>query len=333
MGAGARRHEENVAPRATFLDTPAVMTLVTSRRTRASGVELHWVEAGKGPPLVLLHGLADSHRTWGRALRALARERRVIALDLPGHGLSGRPDAPYDLGWNARVVGQWCDYLGLETFDLAGHSYGGGVAQFLLLSHAHRVRRLALIAPGGLGRAVHPALRLMALPIGSRVVQPLMRLGTDLGTRIVGGRSFGESERRWLAAANGSPGSARAFVRTTRGVIGLSGQVVHFLDHAHRIGALPPMRLFWGDRDPVVPAEHGLEATRYLEGVRLVSFPGVGHFPHLTDPDRFVVELLAFLEDPTARPARLVADPRGAVFAQSGAVGGLRARWRGNRRG
>lgn len=281
------------------------MTVFTSRRTRSGGVELHWVEAGAGEPLVLVHGLADSHRTWRRVLPVLARHRRVLALDLPGHGLSERPDAGYDLPWHARVLGQWCDYLELDRFDLVGHSYGGGVAQFLLLSHAEHVKRLALVSPGGLGREVHPALRLLALPFGARMLQPFMRLGTAVGTRVVGGASFLPDERRWLAFANALPGSARAFARTTRGVIGLAGQSVHFLDHARRIAALPPMRLFWGDRDPVVPWHHGVEALAFLANVRLVRFAGAGHFPHLSEPDRFCAELIAFLGDPTAQPARL----------------------------
>lgn len=288
-----------------MIDPNAAMTSIESRRARASGVELHWIEAGAGPPLVLIHGLADSHRTWRHVLPVLAQHRRVYALDLPGHGLSERPDASYDLGWHARTVAQWCDYLDLEDVDLVGHSFGGGVAQFMLLSHAARIRRLALVSAGGLGREVHPALRLIALPLATRLIQPFMRLGTSLGTRVVGGPAFIAAERRLLSLMNDVPGSARAFARTTRGVIGLTGQTVHFLDHARRIPALPPMRLFWGDRDPVVPWKHGIEALDYLSDVRLVRFPGAGHFPHISEADRFAAELLAFLGDPTVRRARI----------------------------
>ena len=282
------------------------MTVITSRRARASGVMLHWIEAGQGPPLVLLHGLGDTHRTWGHVIPTLARHRRIYALDLPGHGLSERPDASYDLGWHALTVGQWTDYLELDQFDLAGHSFGGGVAQFLLLSHAAHVRRLALVSSGGLGREVHPALRLVALPLAARLIQPFMRVGTAVGTWAVGGKRFVADDRRWLSIVNGVPGSARAFARTVRGVIGPGGQTVHFLDHARRIPALPPMRLFWGDKDPVVPWKHGIEALDYLSDVRLVRIPGAGHFPHINEADRFAAELLAFLGDPTAKPARLL---------------------------
>jgi len=54
-------------------------------------------------------------------------------LDLPGHGMSSRPDAPYTLDWNAAQVARFIEHLDLRNLDLVGHSYGGGVAQWLLL--------------------------------------------------------------------------------------------------------------------------------------------------------------------------------------------------------
>src|SRR5277367_5501594 len=134
--------------------------------TRVQGCDLHWVELGQGAPLVLLHGLCDSHRTWSKVAPLLARHRRVLMLDLAGHGLSERPDASYALEWHARMVGAWLEALGLESVDLVGHSYGGGVALWMmLLEQRARIRRLALVAAGGLGRDVSFALRLASLPI------------------------------------------------------------------------------------------------------------------------------------------------------------------------
>ncbi|MFT7582790.1 MAG: pimeloyl-ACP methyl ester carboxylesterase [Myxococcota bacterium] len=278
---------------------------MTSHRARASGIELHWVEMGKGRPLVLLHGLGDTHRTWRRVMPHLARGRRVLALDLAGHGMSERPEAPYDLRWHAQLVGQWCDYLELDDFDIAGHSFGGGVAQFFLLTHGSKVRRMALVSAGGLGREVHIALRLMALPLGPRVMQPFMRLGTLVGTKAVGRDAFDADERRWLSEMNAQPGSAVAFARTVRGVIGFFGQTIHFLDHAHRIDSLPPMAMFWGEADEIVPLTHGIRAQRYLDHVDLIRFPHAGHFPHLAQPSAFAQALVSFLDVEDHRRAEL----------------------------
>jgi alpha/beta hydrolase family protein len=123
----------------------------TRHLLRVGGVHVHWAEAGSGRPTVLLHGVCDSHRSWRKVAAALGRTRRVLMPDLPGHGLSDRPDATYTVEWYGAIVGAWIDALGLKTFDLVGHSYGGGVAQVLLLTHAHRIDRLALVGAGGLG--------------------------------------------------------------------------------------------------------------------------------------------------------------------------------------
>src|SRR4029077_1766611 len=145
-----------------------VTTTLLPREERHSQVDLgevtiHWTEVGQGPPLLLLHGLNDSHRTW-REIWPRLRGRRVLMLDLPGHGMSNRPDAPYTLDWNAAQVARFIEHLDLRNLDLVGHSYGGGVAQWLLLKSRHRIRRLALLSSGGLGREVYPWLRLASVP-------------------------------------------------------------------------------------------------------------------------------------------------------------------------
>src|SRR5580765_3794642 len=119
------------------------------------GMQLHWAECGPASdkvPVVLLHGLHDSHLTWKRIAPLLAAGRRVLMPDLLGCGLSEKPDASYEIEWHARVV-----------------------AQLLLLDPELRVRRLALIASGGLGPHVGFWLRLATLPgVVEHLGQPFM---------------------------------------------------------------------------------------------------------------------------------------------------------------
>ncbi|MBV9948089.1 MAG: alpha/beta fold hydrolase [Myxococcales bacterium] len=108
-----------------FAEMSATMASILAHRfARVAGVELHWAELGAGRPILLLHGLCDSHRTWLPVAPALARSRRVLMLDLAGHGQSSRPDASYTLDWHASVVGAWLEALNLEEVDLVGHSFG-----------------------------------------------------------------------------------------------------------------------------------------------------------------------------------------------------------------
>lgn len=293
------------------------MTMITAPPScfaRVHGVDVHWTELGRGRPLVLLHGLTDSHGTWGRVALRLASSRRVLMPDLPGHGLSSRPDATYALEWHAGVMGAWLAALGLEDVDLVGHSFGGGVAQWLLLEHRARIRRLALVAAGGLGREVSLGLRLCALPrVVERLGQPFMGIGTRVGMSAAGG-VYDRDDIDHLAWMNSRPGSARALARTVSDVIDLGGQRRHFLDRAHEIGELPPTALYWGDRDPVIPIRHATEAAGVMEGAELTRFEGCGHFPHRERPDQFLRALEAFVDAPSRRPAVL----RRAVMVPAG---------------
>jgi len=253
-------------------------------------------------PLVLVHGLSDSCRTWNRIAPALAAGRRVVALDLPGHGRSARPDAPYDVAWYAGVIAEWIRSLDIQEFDLIGHSLGGGIAMRVLPELPGRVQRLALVAAGGLGLEVALPLRLTATTGALELAAPmLLGAGTHAGIFVLGGE-FSAPERRYLAWANARPGTARALARTLRSAVDLRGQREHLLDHTQRIGDLPPIAVFWGDRDPVIPASHAVEVTRYLEGVTVRRFAGVGHYPHREAVAQIVPELLRFLDEPQPAP-------------------------------
>jgi pimeloyl-ACP methyl ester carboxylesterase len=231
-------------------------------------------------------------------------------LDLAGHGESSRPDASYSLDWHANVVGAWLEKLGLNEVDLVGHSFGGGVAQWMLLGHRRRIRRLGLEAAGGLGREVGPSLRWASFPFFvERFGQPFMSFGTTRALNAAGG-AFSEEEIAVLAQFNARPGTARAFSRSVRDVIDGRGQRRHFLDRAHEVPSLPPIAIFWGGNDPLIPVAHGVEAASLIGGATLTRFPGVGHFPHRQEPQRYVEALEAFLDAPHLADARL-REPRG----------------------
>lgn len=300
------------------------------RVTSIDGTTIAWGELGHGPPLVLLHGLGDSHRTWRRAAPRLAERYRVLMPDLPGHGLSGRPDAPYTLDWYARVLAGWIGTLELGRVHLAGHSFGGGVAQWMLLDEAAsegravEVDRLALVAAGGLGREVGFGLRLAAFPLlGPYLAPALMRIGTRVMMRVASSH-FAHPEPEEidrLAWMNDAPHSGRAFQRTVSGCIDLFGQYRQTWERIHEVTALPPLALYWGERDRILPVKHAFAARERVEGASLVTYADCGHFPHLDATDRFVLDLASFLGDAERPRARLVVSvspaPRRGTFASA----------------
>jgi pimeloyl-ACP methyl ester carboxylesterase len=278
------------------------------RFAHVDGVRLHWAELGKPtgkPPLVMLHGLNDCYRTWRRVAPGLARDRRVLMPDLPGHGLSGRPDASYELHWYAQVMARWLDAACIERADVVGHSFGGGVAQTMLLECPERIRRLALVSSGGLGREITHSLRLASIPlVVERLGQPFMGPCTRLALKATGDVISGEDVAR-LSALNAQSGSARAFARTVRDIIDWRGQRRTFFQRAAELAALPPIAVFWGDRDAVIPISHAEALAKAVDGVSVTRFEGCGHYPHHEKPDLFVDALRDFLETPDARAAHL----------------------------
>jgi pimeloyl-ACP methyl ester carboxylesterase len=276
------------------------VTLAFGHSFRAvEGVRLHWAELGSGHrhvPIVLLHGLNDSYLTWSRVAPTLATDRRVLMPDLPGYGLSERPDASYELAWHAKMIARWLERLGLERFDLVGHSFGGGVAQVMLLECPTRIRRLVLVASGGLGREVSLALRLASLP---GVVEHLGQRFMALGTRMVlrGQRAgFLPHEVAELCAMNGSAGAARAFARTVRDVVDWRGQRRTFFQRSRELAQIPPMAIFWGSRDTMIPPSHGKAFADCVGGVTFTLFEDCGHYLHHQRPAGFVRALRAFLD-------------------------------------
>ncbi len=281
------------------------------RFQRVNGVQLHWVERGhtdRRAPLVLLHGLSDSYLTWTQ-LAARLVDRPVLALDLPGHGLSERPDATYKLEWYARVVSQWVSELGLEGFDLVGHSFGGGIAQTLLLRHAERIRRLVLVSSGGLGREVALPLRLASVPrVLEHFGQAFMGAAGTRLTLMAKGHHLADAELARLLAMSGQPGSARALGRTIVNVIDWHGQRQNILAMAQEVPTLPPMAVFWGVHDNVIPVAHARRLTRHIEGIVVREFENSGHYPHYDEAEAFARELTSFLDVrdiPAARWAAL----------------------------
>jgi pimeloyl-ACP methyl ester carboxylesterase len=259
------------------------------------GHRVRYLHAGSGPVLALIHGITSSADTWRPAMAGLSRDHTVIAPDLLGHGASAKPRGDYSLGAYASGVRDLLATLGHDRVTVVGHSLGGGIAMQFAYQFPERTERLVLVSSGGLGREVSMVLRAAALP-GAELVLPFLvpswlaravggmgwvgaRLGLrpspDLGEMVRGFLSLGDAEAR------------AAFLHTLRAVIDPGGQRISGHDRLYLAAHLPTL-LVWGDRDPIIPAAHGLAAQAAMPGSELELFAGSGHFPHLHDPTRFV---------------------------------------------
>ncbi|MDQ2664536.1 MAG: alpha/beta hydrolase [Gemmatimonadota bacterium] len=146
----------------------------------ASGLSLRVVEAGdeNAAPVLLLHGWGASVYMWREWFAPLAAAgRKVIAVDLPGHGLSGKPDdaARYRLSGMLAVVREVMDLAGLRDTDIIAQSMGGTIAVELARLAPERVKRLVLVNPACFGRVrIQRLARIASPPVVDRVLPRLV---------------------------------------------------------------------------------------------------------------------------------------------------------------
>lgn len=202
-------------------------------------------------------------------------------------------------------MAHWLDTARIDRADVVGHSFGGGIAQTMLLACPERIRRLVLVSSGGLGREIAMPLRLASIPLvverlGQRFMGPCTRLALKAT-----GDMLSNDDVAWLSSMNAQSGSARAFARTVHDIIDWRGQRHTFFQHVDELSTLPPIAVFWGDRDTVIPFSHAEALARSIEGVHITRFEGCGHYPHHEKPDAFADSLRDFLDASNAPTARL----------------------------
>jgi pimeloyl-ACP methyl ester carboxylesterase len=259
------------------------------------GHQRAFVKLGKGPALLLLHGLGCDHTTWLPVMEQLAKKYTVIAPDLLGHGESDKPRADYSVGGYANGMRDLLTVLNIDKVTVVGHSLGGGVAMQFGYQFPERTERMILVAPGGLGREVTPLIRAVTLPGFHTVMAAL----TMPGVRHIGIAGMRALSRSGLAITHDldevadiydtfkDPKARRAIAHVVRAVVDTRGQLVTMVDRAYLTQAMP-MLVVWGTEDRVIPVKHAKTAAVVAPGAVVEVIGNSGHFPHKDHPERFV---------------------------------------------
>ncbi|HET7463047.1 MAG TPA: alpha/beta hydrolase [Longimicrobium sp.] len=305
-------------------------------RARVGGVHLHYAQTGRGPDVVMVHGLGANLAFWGlRIAPLLAREFRVTTYDLRGHGRSDAPPAGYTCADMAGDLLGLMEQLELGPAHLVGHSFGGGVALLAAVLRPDRVRTLVLadaIVPGlragarrGTARrwrAVRRRLeeRGMELPptagpgsaeLLDRVADPGLR-----AARAGGGAGLFVPFGLW----NGAPRAAlqwRALLRATTAARDFA--VPAGLDRARLAEVRQPALALYGARSRYLPTGRALR--RALPACRARLVPGAGHFHPMLQPGVVAREVRRFLRAAERRGTAAPEAP-GAGHTPSGAPDG-----------
>jgi pimeloyl-ACP methyl ester carboxylesterase len=266
---------------------------------KVDGARIHYVEAGAGEPVVLIHGWNGCTYSYRYTIPELARHFRVVALDLRGYGHSDRsPRGDYSVAGQAALVRVVMQRLGIERAAVVGHSMGGGIALRLAADEPERVTRLVLVDSAS-GDEVRRARRLGWL------VRPLLPL-VAFALR----RSF---VLRTLRRVVHDP--ARVTPETLEGYLTPLRMKGHFraamkqLADRRRDTPAEPERIaqetliLWGEHDRVIPLERGEELARRIPHAALVVVRGAGHLPLEEEPEVCNRELLQFLMTAAASAA------------------------------
>ena len=261
-----------------------------------------FVKLGSGPALLLLHGLGCDHTTWDEVIESLARRYTVIAPDLLGHGASDAPRADYSVGGYANGMRDLLTVLEIDQATVVGHSFGGGVAMQFAYQFPERTERVVLVASGGLGPEVNPAIRVITAPgfhqvMGLLTLPGIRHVGTT-GMRLLARTGISQfrdlNEVAEIHDSFKDPRTRAAIRHVVRAVVDWKGQIVTMSDRAYLTAAMP-ICVVWGENDAVIPLRHASNVSALAPEARVEVIPNAGHFPHKDHPQRFVKILNDFI--------------------------------------
>ena len=260
--------------------------------------DLNVVQDGQpdAPPLLLVHGLAGSTAWWDSVVPMLARNFRLIRVDLRGHGKSPSPRKGYDTATQARSVAAALDRLSIHRFSLVGHSTGGYVATALAEQRPDAVVALTVIDTGPSPAAIIPQgllSGLALLPIPGRLLWRLQSEATILRL-LRAGAFFREVDIPCDVVESIKGMTHRAFAGTARGSL----QYIRQRSVADRLAALGlPVQVIFGVEDRRYRSSSATDEYRVIADVRIELLEDTGHTPMLEDPQTTTRLLSTFMGD------------------------------------
>jgi len=277
---------------------------IEERFALVDGARMRYLQAGSGPPLILLHGLMGYSFSWRFNIPVLSRYATVYAPDLLGAGFSDRPSRlDCRLSAIAERVLKFLQEVGITAFDLLGTSHGGAVAMTVASlckprSDLH-LRKLVLVAP------VNPWS-----PHGRRLAPFLgSPLGSTLFLRSVNHMHW--TFPFWLARLYGNrnripEGTLEGYKAPVLSVPGSFEYGVGIVRHwaadlraleqtIPRLAEIPTL-LIWGSADAAVYVQSAEQLRRHFNNCEVVVYPGVGHLPYEETPEQFNATLIEFLK-------------------------------------
>jgi len=262
------------------------------KQTEVFGQKIHYVEAGSGPTVILLHGLGGDWHNWFLTIPALASGYHVLVPDQIGFGASDKPLINYRVATLVDFLEGFCRNLGVRRATVVGNSLGGWTATAFTLAHPERVEKLVLVDAAGYSITPPPTReRLMLLNPstveGAKAVLSLILANPSMVTDSAAERLLTQHLRN-----NDGYTIDRFLDSIVRGDDLLDG----------KLGVIKvPTLVIWGREDRLTPLASGERFARDIPGAQMRVLDGCGHVAPLECADRFNAELLGFLKSGNER--------------------------------
>lgn len=273
---------------------------MTDQFANIQGARIRYRDSGgRGPAVLMTHGIGESLEFWQRQFEASDLPARLIAWDMPGHGLSEELDSAIDLQGQAQVAWQLLDHLGIGQVILVGNSLGAAMSLQMVAQAATRVRGLLLANAAALGQEVFTPFRIMSLPfLGELMNRPgPAAVERQIQAIVLRPDAITPEVRTAIVRNLNRPGAGHHFLRLLRQLTHWRGQRDAVWRRSHEIlrSVKTPTVIMHGEQDMVLPVQHSRAAHLMLPAAELVVLQNCGHTPQLEQPIAFNEQLASLI--------------------------------------
>jgi len=277
-------------------------------RVEIDGSMVNYVDigSGEGTPVVFVHGLGGQWQNWLENIPRAAQDRRVVAPDLPGFGMSALPREDITIPGYARCVEALCEHLDLGAVAMVGNSMGGFISSEVAIQFPERVERLVLVSAAGISSA---AAHRAPLQLAGRVAGALTAYSAarqrQLAKRPIGRHmalAFVARHPSRIAADLAWEGLFKGAAKPGFQDALRANLVYDFRERLHEIRC--PTLIVWGKNDSIISVQDAAEFERLIPDSRKLVMKDTGHVPQLERPEALNEVLMEFLAEPGPAEAK-----------------------------
>ena len=287
--------QSNIAPESKFVSTSGPVNKV------------HYLELGKGSPLILIHGGLSHSCEWFSILNALSNRFHLYVVDRPGHGLTDPIDyTGIDYRQSAvEFLASFMESIGLRQAYIMGNSMGGFFGICFALAYPGRVKKLLLIgAPAGLNRWIPPMLRLLGIKGINKLLMNTVAKPSISGLKIIHEQILVADMNKLpqIYFENGYyhmllPGVAKSQRTMLENVLSFSGwkEKIYLGEQLHKLTI--PVHFIWGEKDAFESPETGISKAKNIKNHSFEKVSDAGHCPWLDQPEKCAALIINMLNN------------------------------------